>query len=39
MKTGQGLRSWTPEQAEQVRKDLIAYLLHVTENPFSPSDS
>jgi len=39
MKTGQGLRSWTPEQAEQVRKDLIAYLLHVTENPFSQSDS
>jgi 3-hydroxybutyryl-CoA dehydrogenase len=39
MKTGQGLRSWTPEQAEQVRKDLIAYLLHVTENPFSQPDS
>jgi len=39
MKTGQGLRSWTPEQAAQVRKDLIQYLLHVTENPFSPSES
>jgi 3-hydroxybutyryl-CoA dehydrogenase len=39
MKTGQGLRSWTPEQAGQVRKDLIEYLLHVTENPFSQSDS
>ena len=39
MKTGLGLRSWTPEQAAQVRKDLIEYLLHVTENPFSQSDS
>jgi 3-hydroxybutyryl-CoA dehydrogenase len=39
MKTGQGFRSWTPEQAGKVRKDLIEYLLHVTENPFSQSDS
>ena len=31
MKTGQGLRSWTPEQATQVRQDLISYLLQATE--------
>ena len=31
MKTGQGLRSWTPEQATQVRQDLISYLLQATQ--------
>ena len=33
MKTGRGLRSWTPEQAEKVRRDLITYLLRATQNP------
>jgi 3-hydroxybutyryl-CoA dehydrogenase len=39
MKTNQGLRSWTPEQAENVKKNLIQYLLTVTENPFPHSDN
>lgn len=32
MKTGKGLRSWTPEQAAKVREDLITYLLKATQN-------
>jgi len=39
MKTGAGLRRWTPEQADDVRKNLISYLLQVTENPFPHSDN
>jgi 3-hydroxybutyryl-CoA dehydrogenase len=39
MKTNKGLRSWTPEQAENVKKNLIQYLLTVTENPFPHSDN
>lgn len=39
MKSNQGLRSWTPEQAENVQKNLIQYLLKVTENPFPHSDN
>jgi len=33
MATGQGLRSWTPEQATKVRQDLISYLLQETQKP------
>jgi 3-hydroxybutyryl-CoA dehydrogenase len=32
MKTGKGLRSWTPEQAAKVREDLITYLVKATQN-------
>ncbi len=39
MKTGQGLRSWTPEQADDVRKDLITYLLRATESSDQHSDN
>lgn len=39
MKTGSGFRNWTPEQADGVRKNLIEYLLKVTENPFPHSDN
>jgi len=39
MKTNQGLRNWTPEQADEVKKNLIQYLLKVTENPFPHSDN
>jgi 3-hydroxybutyryl-CoA dehydrogenase len=39
MKTGSGFRNWTPEQADRVRKNLIEYLLKVTENPFPHSDN
>lgn len=39
MKTGSGFRSWTPEQADDVKKNLIQYLLKVTAEPFSHSDN
>jgi len=39
MKTNNGLRKWTNSQAESVKKDLIDYLLKVTETPFSHSDN
>ncbi|NIB40887.1 3-hydroxyacyl-CoA dehydrogenase family protein [Pseudomaricurvus alkylphenolicus] len=39
MKTGSGFRNWTPEQADSVRKNLIQYLLKVTESPFPHSDN
>ena len=39
MKTNKGLRRWAPGQAEEVQKNLIQYLLKVTENPFPHSDN
>lgn len=39
MKTNKGLRDWTPEQAQAVQKNLIQYLLKVTETPFKHSDN
>lgn len=39
MKTNQGLRNWTPKQADEVQKNLIQYLLKVTETPFPHSDN
>jgi len=39
MKTNKGLREWTPEQADALQKNLIQYLLKVTENPFKHSDN
>ena len=39
MKSNKGLRNWTPEQADEVQKNLIQYLLKVTENPFPHSDN
>jgi len=39
MKTQKGLREWTPEEAESLQKNLIQYLLQVTETPFKHSDN
>ena len=39
MKTNHGFRSWTPEQAESVKKNLIQYLVKVTATPLTHSDN
>ncbi len=37
--SGKGLRDWTPEKVDSLRKNLTDYLLHVTASPFQHSDS